>query len=303
MRQPRVFAPWVLSLAVFLFAGSWAHAGPLFVIDFNSTGDREAATGDRVGAFDAGAFGFATEADRDMLIDSVMTALRSAFYDIPTANLDSRSPIPQGQMLDIDFVVGSIGQAPFAGATDYYFVQVGSALAGPNTSGGTLGVASSNAVRRANGQMGAHRAGAIVASVFTNAIVGLRGVGDALYSGNLEASINAIVGTLAHEIGHALSLNHETKASAVTPRGWAPLMGTGAIDLPNSDRVFPREFSLISQTKNGVEQHHVAQLVSALGLRDRPAAAIPEPAALVQAATVLALAGGAMLVRRRRAAA
>lgn len=303
MRQPRILAPWIVCFAALAFATPRADAGPLFVIDFNSSGSKAATTGDKVGAFNAAAFGFTTDTARNLLIDSVMTALRSAFHDIPTANLDTRSPIPQGKMLDVDFVVGSVDQIPHPGATDYYFVQVGSAISGPNTGGGTLGVASMNAVRYSNGNAGHAAAGRIVASVFTNAIVGLSGVGGALTSGNLEAATNAIVGTLAHEIGHNLSLNHEKKKDAETLRGWSPLMGTGALDLPNKDRITPREFSLASYTDKDQKQHHLAQLVSALGLRDRPAQAIPEPAALAQAGTALALAAGALLVRRRRAAA
>lgn len=309
MRQPRFSTSWVLCFAALVCATPRADAGPTIVIDFKALGSAPtvAITKDKVGEFDAAAFGFTTTEMRATLIDSVMTALRSAFYDIPTADLDSRSPIPRGKMLDIDFVTGTIGQAPFAGATDYYFVQVGTGFS-DNPYAGSLGVAGVSAVRNANGVRDPYRygAGAIVASVFTDTIQGMGGLNpaNALRSGNLVYSTNAIVGTLAHEIGHTLSLAHEKAIGAVTPNGGAPIMGTGATgyNLPNQARIGLREFTYSSVDGNNKELNHIAQLVGALGLRDNPNA-IPEPAALAQAGTALALAATALLARRRRAAA
>jgi len=306
MRHPRLLTTWIVCAAATTFAATRADAGPTFVIDFKtaSAAETTAITGDKVGAFDAAAFGFTTDAARGALIDSVMTALRSAFYDIPTVGMDGRSPIADGKMLDVDFIAGTIGQAPSNGATEYYFVQVGSAVSGPNTGGGTLGVAGLNAVRRASGAVGGWGVGSVVASIFTDAIQNIGGLtpSNALKSGDLAYSTNAIVGTVAHEIGHTLSLEHEKAAGAITPSGVAPMLGTGAIDLPNQARISPREFSYTSYKSNGNEQHQIAQLVGALGLRDRDQPAVPEPAALAQAATALALAAGALLTRRRVAA-
>lgn len=47
---------------------------------------------------------------------------------------------------------------------------------------------------------------------------------------------------------------------------------------------------------------YVIDFNSALGLRDRSPAAIPEPTALAQAGAALAMAAATLLVRRRRAA-
>jgi hypothetical protein len=131
---------------------------------------------------------------------------------------------------------------------------------------------------------------------------------NALTNGNLNYTTNAIAGTLSHEIGHTLSLLHINKTNIETPNGLPPIMGTGAIDLPNQDRIGEREFSLRGFNAQAdeeepdvlksitdfyglsvvdgdeaegtnfdnlfpiadAEQFHVQQLVNAIGLRDAP---------------------------------
>jgi hypothetical protein len=110
------------------------------------------------------------------------------------------------------------------------------------------------------------------------------GVGTALTSGNLSATRHAISGTTSHEIGHALSLLHLNKAGSVTHSGVPPLMGTGAIDLPNIDRISNREFAFsgFNDQEGGAAQFHVSQLVAAVGLRDVAVEnTIPEPSAIL----------------------
>ena len=93
---------------------------------------------------------------------------------------------------------------------------------------------------------------------------------DALTSGNLLFTRNALAGTISHEIGHALSLTHMNAAGAVTPTGLPPIMGTGAIDLPAQARIGNREFAYSGQNAQAgnAPVAHVAELVAALGVRD-----------------------------------
>jgi len=309
MRHIKAWTTWILCASAATLAAPRANAGPTFVIDFKTAdaGITTALTGDKVGAFDAAAFGFGAPDARDLLIQSVMAELRRDYYDIPTMGVDGQSPIPDGKMLDVDFITGVIGEAPSNGASEYYYVQVGSGVSGPSVGGTTLGVAYLNAARYAGGAAGFGAVGSVVASIFTDAVLKLGGLtpADALKSGGLEYATNAIEGTLAHEIGHTLSLEHEKAAGAITPNGLAPLMGTGAIDLPNQARLGDRAFSYSSVDKEGNPQYHVAQLVGALGLRDRPSVAIPavpEPTSLAQAGMAVALAVGSLAWRRRSAA-
>ena len=111
-------------------------------------------------------------------------------------------------------------------------------------------------------------------ATYSDNVQGLGGLtpSNALTSGDLFFTANAIAGTTSHEIGHAVSLLHLNTAGAVTPTGAGPVMGTGAIDTPNQARILTREFAFSGQNaQNGnATQMHVQQLVGALGLRDAP---------------------------------
>jgi hypothetical protein len=114
--------------------------------------------------------------------------------------------------------------------------------------------------------------GSVVSSVFTDNIQNLGSLtpGNALGSGTLGFTVDAIAGTVSHEIGHAVSLRHIDKAGSATPTSFPPLMGTGAIDLPNQDRISDREFSFsgTNSQAGGQSQQHYDQLVAALGTHD-----------------------------------
>lgn len=253
----------------------------------------------RTGAFDAAAYGFTTPAQYSTLTNSILNQVITDYRSIPTKATLAASPIPAGFELDIDFVIGNIGAAPSNGDSEYYYFQIGSDF--NNSGGGSLGVAFTNSIRTAAGADGSALVGYTVGSIFTDQIRGLSGLSpsNALSSGNLLASTYAIGGTTSHEIGHTLSLGHIYKAGSVQPSGAAgagglsPLMGTGALDLPNQDRISPREFSLSGFAGAGGTSptFHVAQLVSAVGLR-----AVPEPTSMA----AIAFVGVAVLRRVRR---
>ena len=245
-----------------------------------------------VDTFDVTGFGF-LEADRSTIYASIMAELENDFYGIPTSDVDAMSPIPAGMELDIDFEIGDFGNAPANGDTEYYYVQVGDHVSGDF--GTSLGVAARNRMRDASGNPSI--TGRMVGSIHTDRInsLGLPFPGNQLTSGDLSATTHAINGTLVHEIGHALSLLHLNNAGAVTFSGLSPLMGTGAIDLPNVERITDRDFSYsgFNDQDGGAAQFHVQQLVNAIGLRSNMAA-VPEPT------TAIPLIALALFARLRR---
>lgn len=285
-----------------------ANPSLTFVLDFWETSQGASFTdpfGNDIGAFDLSNYGFVAS-DFDLVTTEILNTVRSHYYSIPTTGADARSPIPDGQQLAVDFVIGDLGSTPANGATDYYTVVLGDTT----TANTPLGIAFLNSARTATGGAGFAAAGDHISSVYTNNISTLGGLtpadaltehdiheryedheygefihgdiagvdenvalADALTSGNLTFTANAIAGTTSHEIGHTLSLLHidaTGAGAAVTPSGTPPIMGTGAIDLSNQARIGPREFSYTGQNTQagGAVQTHVAQLASALGTRD-----------------------------------
>ena len=271
-----------LSLAlVLIFTGLMPLQALTIIVDFNDPGQAATADifGNQVGTFDVTAFGFASN-QFAVVIDNIFTQLLRDFYAIPTAEQDSRSPIPQGQQLDIDFEIGNIGQGPGNGDNEYFYMQVGSSL----QSTSALGVSGLTAIRDSNGagpNFGLP-VGSVVGSVFTNNINSLALPGSfatALKSGDLSATTHAINGTLSHETAHTLSLIHVDSLGAITPNGLLPLLATGPTGLANEQRLFDREFAF-SAISSGSQVFPVQQLINAVGLRDAPRL-IPEPPGIV----------------------
>lgn len=302
-----------LAGTLYLFLNATTANALTFVLDFNDIEQENTSDifGTEVTDFNINSYGFAPT-DFNLVTNSVLDKVESHFYNIPTESNyfgATTSPIPDGKELDIDFEIGEINAfTPSNRDSDYYFLQIGSAVSDEVTS---LGQAALNAARNSSGSVIPFYQRQVIGSVFTDNINKMGGLGDALKSGNLEATTNAIAGTLSHEIGHALSLNHVYKGQSETFGNVPPLLGTGALDLPNKDRIIDRAFSFSAKTKgsgdepqnNGVvrvvdgEPHidvardpfaplpsipanaptvnHVEQLVNAVGLRDSVSVSVP----------------------------
>ncbi|MEM9645150.1 MAG: hypothetical protein AAF989_09155, partial [Planctomycetota bacterium] len=246
-----------------------------FILDFKeaSQGSTFDIFGNEITSFDVTDYGFAAN-EFDLVAESVLAEVNEDFF----TELIGTVAGPVGAELAVDFLIGDIGWVP-AGVSEYYYIQIGTGVAGPH-SGGSLGVANVNGVRNASGAGPNGRSvGDVVGSVFTDTINTLGGLtpSDALTSGNILRTTRAISGTLSHEIAHTLSLTHINFAGSVQPTPSAPpIMGTGAIDLPNLQRIFDREFSLsgVDGQNGNAPRQHVQQLVNALGLRDIPGVSV-----------------------------
>ena len=243
-----------------------------------------------VRTFDVAAFGsFGTADDFDFVTQRILQEINTDYHGIATGGA---SPIGIGQELDIDFVIGDIGFAPSNGDSEYFYIQIGTEAG----SGGPLGFACIACVR---GGVGTVPVSSVVGTIFSDNIQGLTGVGAALSSGNIDATAYALAGTISHEIGHTLSLGHIYRDTAVTPNGLDPLMGTGALDLPNAARIVDREFSLSGEDSDGsggrTPVNYIQDLVNVLGLRDAPSTSVPLPASWV-----LLLLGAIIMMRKTR---
>ncbi|MBM4074717.1 MAG: hypothetical protein FJ267_03645, partial [Planctomycetes bacterium] len=241
-----------------------------FVLDFKESSQANTTDifGNVVSTFDITSFGF-TASQFNTVAQSILAEVDQDYF----SELIGTVGHPVGQDLRVDFIIGNIGTAP-AGLTNYYFVQIGTGESGPH-SGGTLGVAGGSVVRNSTGTgPNGVVVGDVVASVFTDAIQSLSGLSpsNALSSGNLTFTTFAVAGTLSHEIGHTLSLSHINKAGSVQPTSVPPLMGTGAIDLLNQDRIGERSFSIsgVDGENGNATRAHIQQLVNAVGLHTIP---------------------------------
>ena len=237
------------------------------VVDFNESFQPTTSDifGNNVSTFNVASYGFSQNQ-----VELVKAAIMEKIQDDYFQELVGTPASEGGTELSLNLIEGDIGIPP-AGITEYYFVQVGTGLVGPHTA--FLGVAGSSVVRNSAG-LGPNSGidvGDVVGSVFTDEIRQLCCLSpfNALSSGNLEFTANAIAGTLSHEIAHTLSLSHINSAMSIQPTsGAAPIMGTGAIDLVNQQRITNREFSLVGLNgqADGETVFQIDQLVGSVGL-------------------------------------
>lgn len=230
--------------------------------------------GRQLGIFNINAFGFNQNTQFAQVTNAILGVVQNAYLNIPTSATNANSPLPEGFQLDVDLLIGDLGVAPSNGATEYYYMGIGTT----STAGAPLGQATGiGNVRNPNaGTPNPNQAanGAQVGSVYTNNINGLANLVPAniltAAPGNIVATSNAVGGTVAHEFGHNLSLRH-VFPGALTPNGNPPIMGTGASGLPNQARIGTREFSYLgtlSDPGTSGTQNAIQQLIRGIGLRD-----------------------------------
>lgn len=209
---------------------------------------------------------------------AALAAVIDDFHGFPNLGGDANSPLPVGKQLNIDFEISFGLTAPTSADSDYYFMNIGNAV--PNQ--GFLGQACYGCVR---GSGAPAAVGTQVGSVLTDTIASLLALAD-----NDTERLNLLVGTLTHEIGHTLLLDHPSGTQANPGESAFSVMSTGAppTSMPNNQRILDRDFSYTEfQT-----------LIRTVGLRDIPVSQVPEPATWLLVIAAAALAG-----RRRSATA
>ncbi len=232
-------------------------------------------------AADFAPFAFTTLTD-PQIREASLAAVRADYLSFPNSAADALSPLPRGMELNLNFELRTAttppADPPANHDPEYYSVAIGTGTTGDGFLGYSLGSAIRD--RSGAGPNSGTTTATIIGSILTNNIASLADLA------TTDAQrINLLAGTIAHEIGHALSLEH--------PRGPAPnpgqspfsIMSTGAApsNMPSQERTTDRAFSYAE----------FAQLIAAVGLR-----AVPTPGTLA----LLSL-GGVIALRRRRATA
>ena len=207
-------------------------------------------------AFDVTQAGF-EQSDFTTITNSILDYVREDFYSHDYAFISNN------QQLDIDFIIAQHSTDVSGIDSNHQTIQIGS-YSGPNN---YFGVACLGCVSSAT-----EPANTIFGSVFSNNIFsGLLATAGGSWS--LTEAINAIAGTLSHEIGHALGILHPPGPESNPGESAWGIVATGAAPsrMPSTERLKNRAFS----------DNTMAQLVQNIGLRTvAEPLPVPEPSSL-----------------------
>lgn len=248
-------------LALLFSTSPWRNAQALTVMLNFVT----ASTTDEFGVSTTSAnyapYGF-TGMNTSQIQQAALAAVTADFLDYPTVAENALSPLPTNKELNINFELSFGLTSPANMDSEYFYVNIGDDLG----SNGFLGQACYTCVRDASGAgpTGVN-SGDIVGSILVDNIASLAGL-----ASNDSQRINLLAGTIAHEIGHTLALDHPGSALANPGASTFDLMATGAspTSMPNGERIKDRAFAY----------SNFDSLIDAVGLRDAP---LPEPETLV----------------------
>ncbi len=193
-------------------------------------------------------FGF-TNWSTSQIQSAILGAVAEDYLGYPVGGL---SPMTAGKQLNVNFVSSTGITRPTNGDSEYYYVAIGTAT---NVSG-FLGQACTMCIRipTGKGPLLGTTTGSIVGSILTNEIAKV-----SVAATTNQQRVNLIAGTIAHEIGHALSLPHPSGPTANPGESAYSLMATGTSPsyMPSSQRILDRDFSYAE----------MKQLMTAIGTR------------------------------------
>ena len=224
-------------------------------------------------------WGFTT-LDLSGVRNATLAAVTQDYLGYPSFTSNAASPLPAGKELNINFTFSNGLTGPGNGDSEWHYMAIGDA--NPNQS--FFGQACLGCVRNASGVSSVAN-GTIFGSTLTDSLAGLLSLAT-----NDQQRINLLAGTVTHEIGHGLVLQHPNGQQSNPGQSLWSVMATGAApsSMPNAERVKDRAFAYTE----------FAQLIQSVGLRD--VTPIPEPSsALLLALGLLAV---TVMVRVRRAA-
>jgi hypothetical protein len=241
------------SVVLFILLASFNANALLVKLDFSSLGslDLWKNTTDYFDVTQAGL----NASDFGSITQSILLSVQEDYYS------SSYGFINSNQELDVDFMIAQVSDDVSTIDVNNYTIQIGSRTSGPHNGFGVacLGCVS-NATVAAN---------SIFGSVFSNNIFNvLTTAAGGLW--DLTETVNAIAGTLSHEIGHALGVDHPPGQQSNPGESLWDVMATGSSpsNMPNDQRLLNRAFSDIN----------MQTLVNNIGLRTIP---VPEPSTSV----------------------
>jgi hypothetical protein len=167
--------------------------------------------------------------------NAVLNAVTNDYLGYATVGANAASPLPNGKELNINFTTSVGLTGPGNGDTEWYYMAIGDA--NPNKS--FLGQACLSCVRNGSGVASVAN-GSIFGSTLTDSIFGLL----SLATSDAQR-INLLAGTVSHEIGHGLGLDHPGSALANPGASAFSIMATGAAptSMPNIERTKDRAFA------------------------------------------------------------
>jgi hypothetical protein len=219
-------------------------------------------------------WGFTT-LDLNGVRNATLAAVQDHYLNYPTIGANPLSTLPVGKQLNIDFTFSNGVTGPGNGDTEWYYMAIGDA----NPNQGFLGQACLSCVRNTAGVSSVAN-GTIFGSTLTDSLAGLLSLAT-----SDQQRINLLAGTVTHEIGHGLGLQHPNGQLPNPGQSLWSVMATGAFpsSMPSTERVKEREFAY----------SEFAILINNVGLRD--VTPIPEPGTAV----LLALGVAALMLRRQ----
>jgi hypothetical protein len=167
--------------------------------------------------------------------NAVLNAVTNDYLGYATSGANAASPLPNGKELNINFTTSVGLTGPGNGDTEWYYMAIGDA----NPDKSFLGQACLSCVRNGSGVASVAN-GSIFGSTLTDSIFGLL----SLATSDAQR-INLLAGTVSHEIGHGLGLDHPGSALANPGASAFSIMATGAAptSMPNIERTKDRAFA------------------------------------------------------------
>jgi len=275
-------------ILLFILAFGGSHNAQALTINLDFTSTATDIFGQVTGDADYTGFGFSGGLTDTAIEQSLLSKIQDHFLGYPTASTNVFSALPAGKELDIDFVIGTAGSAPSNGDPESYAIKIGTGISG--SAALTPNIFGSACLSCARDELGIPNPfslvnGSLIGSIWTDHIDSIASL--ALDNDGL---FNLIAGTISHEIGHTLSLDHpDAQAANPGASAWGVMGSWATTRMPNDQRVLEREFTYANFT----------QLIGAVGLRDTVIVNVPEPNILV--IFVMGL-GGLLLIGRKQVA-